>query len=71
LAAAYTLSLVKNTFFGEPAAAVASYKDIRPKESFVFATLTVLIFFVGIFPSPFFKLIYETVGLIVNRYVII
>ncbi|MEY3432233.1 MAG: hypothetical protein RL131_169 [Bacteroidota bacterium] len=71
LAAAYTLSLVKNTFFGEPVAAVANFSDIKPKESFVFVALTVLIFFVGIYPAPFFKLIYETVGLIVNRYVII
>jgi NADH:ubiquinone oxidoreductase subunit 4 (subunit M) len=33
--------------------------------------LTALIFVVGVYPDPFFKLIHETVGLIVNKYVTI
>ena len=71
LSAVYTLNMVKNVFFGAVAVSVGEFKDINKWQVFVLASLTFLIFAVGIYPAPFFKMIYETVGLIVNRFVTI
>jgi NADH-quinone oxidoreductase subunit M len=71
LSAVYTLNMVKNVFFGNVATAVSGFTDISKGQSVVFVSLTLLIFAVGVYPDPFFKLIYETVGLLVNRFVTI
>lgn len=71
LSAVYTLNMVKNVFFGTLATSAANVTDISKGQVIVLASLTVLIFGVGIYPAPFFELIYETVGLIVNRFVTI
>lgn len=67
LSAVYTLNMVKNVFYGEVAAAVQGFMDIRPLQSFVFVVLTVLIFFMGVYPGPFLGMIGETVSLILNK----
>jgi NADH-quinone oxidoreductase subunit M len=71
LSAVYTLNMIKNVFFGSVAVSVGDFKDITRMQVLVLASLTFLIFAVGIYPAPFFKMIYETVGLIVNRFVTI
>jgi NADH-quinone oxidoreductase subunit M len=67
LSAVYTLNMVKNVFYGEVATVAQGFVDIRPMQSFVFVVLTVLIFFVGVYPAPFLSMIGETVTLIVNK----
>ena len=71
LSAAYTLNMIKHVFYGEVATAVAGCTDINKTQAMVLTVITGLILFVGIYPDPFFKMMYETVGLIVNRYVTI
>jgi NADH:ubiquinone oxidoreductase subunit 4 (subunit M) len=63
--------MVKNVFYGETVAATAGFSDINKVQALALVILTTLIFVVGVFPDPFFKLIHETVGLIVNKYVTI
>jgi NADH:ubiquinone oxidoreductase subunit 4 (subunit M) len=63
--------MVKNVFYGEPVAATQGFTDINLSQVLVLTILTALIFAVGIYPEPFFRMIHETVGLIVNKYVII
>jgi len=69
--AVYTLNMIKHVFFGEVATAVTGFVDINKTQVMVLTVITGLIIFVGVYPDPFFKLMYETVGLIVNRYVTI
>ncbi|MEY4778425.1 MAG: hypothetical protein RIS13_1173, partial [Bacteroidota bacterium] len=69
--AVYTLNMIKHVFYGEVVAAVEGYLDINKTQAMVLTVITGLILFVGIYPDPFFKMMYETVGLIVNRYVTI
>ena len=71
LSAVYTLNMIKHVFYGEVVAAVEGYVDINKTQAMVLTVITGLILFVGIYPDPFFKMMYETVGLIVNRYVTI
>lgn len=71
LSAVYTLNMIKNVFYGEVVEPVSVFGDINKTQVMVLSVLTGLIFFVGIYPDPFFKMMYETVGLIVNRYVTI
>jgi NADH:ubiquinone oxidoreductase subunit 4 (subunit M) len=62
---------VKNVFFGNVATVVSGFTDISKAQAVVLTSLTFLIFAVGVYPDPFFKMIYETVGLLVNRFVTI
>jgi NADH-quinone oxidoreductase subunit M len=71
LSAVYTLNMVKNVFFGNVATVVSGFTDISKAQAVVLTSLTFLIFAVGVYPDPFFKMIYETVGLLVNRFVTI
>ncbi len=69
--AVYTLNMIKHVFYGEVATSVEGFVDINKTQVMVLTVITGLILFVGIYPDPFFKMMYETVGLIVNRYVTI
>jgi NADH-quinone oxidoreductase subunit M len=69
LSAVYTLNMVKNVFYGEPVAATQGFNEINFSQVLVLTILTALIFVVGVYPEPFFRMIHETVGLIVNKYV--
>lgn len=71
LSAVYTLNMIKNVFYGEAGESVAGFSDINKTQVMVLSVITGLIVFFGVYPDPFFKMMYETVGLIVNRYVII
>lgn len=68
LSAVYMLNFVKNVFYGEPAEAVAHFQDIKPLTSLVLASIVVLVFFIGIYPAPFFALFQEAAGLIITQY---
>lgn len=71
LSAVYTLNMIKNVFYGDAGESVAGFSDINKTQVMVLSVITGLIVFFGVYPDPFFKMMYETVGLIVNRYVII
>jgi NADH-quinone oxidoreductase subunit M len=71
LSAVYTLNMIKNVFYGEAGDAVEGFADINKTQAMVLTVITGLILFFGVYPDPFFKMMYETVGLIVNRYVTI
>jgi NADH-quinone oxidoreductase subunit M len=69
LSAIYTLNMVKNVFYGEVATAVESYVDINKVQFGLLTVITLLIFIFGVYPTPFFSMISETVGLILNKFV--
>jgi NADH-quinone oxidoreductase subunit M len=69
LSAIYTLNMVKNVFYGEVATSVGSYVDINKVQIALLTVLTLLIFIFGVYPAPFFSMISETVGLILNKFV--
>ena len=69
LSAIYTLNMVKNVFYGEVATAVESYVDISKVQVGLLTVITLLIFIFGVYPTPFFSMISETVGLILNKFV--
>jgi NADH:ubiquinone oxidoreductase subunit 4 (subunit M) len=61
--------MVKNVFYGEVATSVGSYVDINKVQIALLTVLTLLIFIFGVYPTPFFSMISETVGLILNKFV--
>jgi NADH-quinone oxidoreductase subunit M len=68
LSAIYTLNMVKNVFYGEVSAAVNSFKDINALQIGMLTVITLLIFILGLYPTPYFNMIGETVGLILNKF---
>ena len=68
LSAIYTLNMVKNVFYGEVAAAVNSLTDINKTQIVMLTVISLLIFVIGVYPTPYFSMISETVGLILNRF---
>jgi NADH-quinone oxidoreductase subunit M len=68
LSAIYTLNMVKNIFYGEVAVSVASFKDINALQIGMLTVITLLIFVLGVYPTPYFNTITETVGLILNKF---
>jgi NADH-quinone oxidoreductase subunit M len=68
LSAIYTLNMVKNVFYGEVSAAVVSFKDINALQIGMLTVITLLIFILGLYPTPYFNMITETVGLILNKF---
>jgi NADH-quinone oxidoreductase subunit M len=68
LSAIYTLNMVKNIFYGEVAVSVGSFKDINALQIGMLTVITLLIFVSGVYPTPYFNTITETVGLILNKF---
>lgn len=68
LSAVYTLNMIKNVFYGETVSATAEFRDIEKKHVFVFCVITILIFVAGVYPTPVFKMIHETTGIVLNKY---
>lgn len=66
--AVYTLNMIKNVFYGEAQERFSHCVDIKGTQIIVFVVLTVLIFLVGWYPAPFFKLFSNAVGLILSKY---
>jgi NADH:ubiquinone oxidoreductase subunit 4 (subunit M) len=60
--------MVKNIFYGEVAVSVGSFKDINALQIGMLSVITLLIFVLGVYPTPYFNTITETVGLILNKF---
>jgi NADH-quinone oxidoreductase subunit M len=68
LSAIYTLNMVKNIFYGEVSASVVSFKDINALQIGMLTVITLLIFILGLYPTPYFNMVSETIGLILNKF---
>jgi len=68
LSAVYTLNMIKNIFYGEVVPATTNVKDIGRTHILVFSIITLLVFVVGIYPTPIFKIIQESSALVLNKY---
>jgi NADH-quinone oxidoreductase subunit M len=68
LSAVYTLNMIKNIFYGELVPATTDVKDIGRTHLLVFSIITLLVFVVGIYPSPIFKIIQESTAIVLNKY---
>lgn len=68
LSAVYTLNMIKNIFYGELVPATTEVKDIGRTHILVFSIITLLVFVLGIYPSPIFKIIQESTALVLNKY---
>ena len=68
LSAVYTLNMIKHVFYGEIVSSTENFQDIGKTHVFVFCVLTILIFVAGIYPTPIFKMIHETTGIVLNKY---
>jgi NADH-quinone oxidoreductase subunit M len=68
LSAIYTLNMVKNVFYGDVVVAVNSFSDINKTQIVMLTVISLLIFVIGVYPTPYFSMISETVGLILNRF---
>ena len=68
LSAVYTLNMIKNIFYGELVPATTDVKDIGKTHVLVFSIITLLVFVVGIYPSPIFKIIQESTAIVLNKY---
>jgi len=68
LSAIYTLNMVKNVFYGEVSGVVTTVVDINKTQILMLTVISVLIFILGVYPAPFFTMISETVGLILNKF---
>jgi NADH:ubiquinone oxidoreductase subunit 4 (subunit M) len=60
--------MIKNVFYGEPAAAVTKFTDISRVQVSVLSVLTIFILIAGIYPTPMFEFISDAVGPIINKY---
>jgi NADH-quinone oxidoreductase subunit M len=68
LAAVYTLNMVQQVFYGENNDLTASMREISLNEKLVLSVVLVLIFFVGIYPQPFFDLTKDSVYFLLTRF---
>jgi len=68
LSAVYTLNMIKHVFYGEIVPSTENFQDIGKTHVLVFCVLTLLIFVAGIYPTPIFKMIHETTGIVLNKY---
>lgn len=68
LAAVYTLNMVQKVFYGENNDLTASMREISLNEKLVLSVVLVLIFFVGIYPQPFFDLTKDSVYFLLTRF---
>ena len=60
--------MIKNIFYGEVVPATTDVKDIGRTHMLVFSIITLLVFVVGIYPSPIFKIIQESTAIVLNKY---
>lgn len=67
LGAAYLIWLFQRTMLGEIAEKNRKLLDLNAREIVVFAPLLVLVFWIGIYPKPFFEILERPVAQIVER----
>lgn len=69
LAAIYTLNMIKNVFYGNVNAVTSNVKEIVFSQKLVLSTIVVIIFFIGIYPSPLIGLIRETAEFVFSKFI--
>jgi NADH-quinone oxidoreductase subunit M len=67
LSAVYTLNMIKHVFYGNTNILTETINDIRTDQRIVLSVIVVLIFMVGIYPEPMFRLVENTSDIILNR----
>jgi NADH-quinone oxidoreductase subunit M len=68
LAAAYMLWMVQRVAFGVPSKGQASHlSDLNWREMAILAPLAVLVFWIGVYPSPLLTPLHQTVNRLVER----
>jgi NADH-quinone oxidoreductase subunit M len=67
LGAAYLLWLYQRTMMGELKPDNARMRDLNLREILVFTPLVILVFWIGVYPKPFFDILHRPVALIVER----
>lgn len=68
LSAVYTLNMIKNVFYGETVVATASFTDISRLHVLVFVGITIIIFALGVYPTPVLNVIHQTADIVLNRF---
>jgi NADH-quinone oxidoreductase subunit M len=67
LSAVYTLNMIKHVFYGNTNILTETMRDIGIDQRIVLSVIVVLIFMVGIYPEPMFRLVENTSDIILNR----
>jgi NADH-quinone oxidoreductase subunit M len=67
LGAAYLIWLFQRTMLGELEEKNAGLRDLTPREIAVFAPLVAAVFWIGLYPKPFFRVLERPVAQIVER----
>ena len=67
LAAIYTLNMIKNVFYGQVSVTSESVKEIAVHQRLVLAAIVVMIFVVGVYPTPVFELIKSSTDTLLAR----
>lgn len=60
LAAAYTLNMIRNVFYGEVKATVAQITDIQFHEKLVLTIIVLVVLATGVYPQPIIEFISNT-----------
>jgi NADH-quinone oxidoreductase subunit M len=68
-AAVYTLNMIRNVFYGEVNALTATFREIVWGEKLVLGLIVLMIFFIGIYPTPLFGMIREASELVISRFI--
>ncbi len=68
LSAVYTLNMIKHVFYGSTNALTEGFREIAVEQRVVLAVIVVMIFMVGVFPGPMFKLVELASDAVINRF---
>lgn len=69
LAAIYTLNMIKNVFYGPVNTVTGNFQEIIFSQKMVLALLVVMIFFIGVYPTPLFGMIKETSEFVISKFI--
>ena len=67
LAAVYTLNMIKNVFYGNTNQLTEKFREITIDQRVILAVIVVLVFMVGVFPSPMFQLVEQATDVLFKR----
>jgi NADH-quinone oxidoreductase subunit M len=70
LSAVYTLNMIKHVFYGSTNALTEGFREIAVEQRVVLAVIVVMIFMVGVFPGPMFKLVELASDAVINRFTV-
>jgi NADH-quinone oxidoreductase subunit M len=68
LSAVYTLNMVQKVFYGEDNIVTKVVSLVTAKQKVVLTVIVILIFVLGVYPKPVFKLTSETVTTVLSRF---